>query len=334
MNARLATSTLAALALIAQASFALAQPAPRRPPPAAPAAPVDEVEAEHLRGLELRRQHRDGEARDLFRALYERTREARALAWLAGAEGALGEWVSAEAHLATALETTTDPWINQLRDDLTADLAGFRQRLGLLEVLSSTPGAAVLLAGVSTPIPMQRPMTVRAGAVTLEVRAEGYLPEVRTVEVPGGMRSPTRETVNLTARPAPVVDASGATRSLVQPLSPAEPASISPVRIVGAALLGLGAVGVGLGIYGLVDYSKQRNTYVESGCDVAAPPADCAGADDGSTGFALGVTGLTAGGLFVAGGLTMLLIPLRSTRRAVSLGGGPGDVGLSLRAVF
>lgn len=326
-----------ALALIAQASVALAQPGRRRPqPPApvAPAAPVDELEAEHLRGIELRRQHHDGEARDLFRALYERTHEARALAWLAGAEAALGEWVSAEAHLSAALENTTDPWIAQLRADLSTDLAGFRQRLGLLEVLSTTPGAEVLLAGVATPIPMQRPLTVRAGAVTVEVRAEGYLPEVRTIEVPGGMGSPTRETVNLTARPAPVVDASGATRALIQPPAPAEPSSISPVRIVGATLLGLGAVGVGLGVYGVVHYGTLHDAYVETGCDVASPPVDCAGADDGSSTFTFGVASLAVGGAFVAGGLTMLLIPLRSTRRAVSLGGGPGDVGLSLRGTF
>ena len=52
----------------------------------------------------------------------------------------------------------------------------------------------------------------------------------------------------------------------------------------------------------------------------------------------LGAVSLSAGGLFVAGGLTMLLIPLRTTprttARALNLGRGPGDFGLSLQGTF
>ncbi len=351
MNARNVTAALLTLALCAQASRSSAQrrrPAPQPAQPAAPVAPAAPaltpeaaqaaaaLEAEHARGVELRRQHRDAEARDLFRELYVRTNQPRVLAWLAGAEGALGDWVNAEAHLSTALAAAGDPWVSQLRGDLESDLAGFRQRLGLLEVISTTPGAQVWLSGAATTLPMTRPMTVRAGDVTVEVRAEGYLPEVRTIQVAPGMQTPARETVNLTPRPpeAPAVAAPTVTHTttVVEVQT-----GVHPLRIVGAVLAGVGAVGLGIGIYGMIHYSSQRDEYVNAGCDVANPPADCAGFDPNGA-LTLGVASLSAGGVFVAGGLTLLLIPLNGARRptagAVSLGAGPGELGLSLRGAF
>lgn len=357
MNARNVTAALLALALSARASRSNAQHRHTSPQPAQPAQPTQPasptqpaaaaqtpdatqaaaaLEAEHVRGVEMRRQHRDAEARDLFRELYERTHEPRVLAWLAGAEGALGDWVSAETHLSTALAATNDPWISQLRDELVSDLAGFRQRLGLLEIISTTPGAQVILSGVATPLPLERPMTVRAGDVTVEVRAEGYLPEVRTIQVAPGMRTPARETVNLTQRPPEPPP--GTTPAVTHTTTVVEvQTGIPPLRIVGAVLAGVGAVGLGIGIYGMVHYSSQRDDYVNAGCDVSNPPADCAGFDPSGS-LTLGIASLSAGGLLVAGGLTLLLIPLNSSRRApasgLSLGAGPGELGLSLRGAF
>jgi len=345
-NTRTAATALTVLSLCALAPAAEAQRSRRRdpdpPPPAAAVTPPsppapDPLEAEHTSGIELRRQHRDLEARDLFRALYERTHAARALAWQAGAEGALGDWVNAEQHLATALEDTADPWVSQLRAELTADLAGFRQHVGRLEILSSTPGAEVWLAGerVAT-LPLQRPLTVRSGPVAVEVRAAGYVMEVHTVNVQPGHESLTRETVNLTALPPP--STVGAVNVLPGPgagSAPAESGSIHPLRIAGAIALGLGGVGLGLGIYGMVNYSSLHTDYVNAGCDVASPPADCAGFDGGAGSLTLGIVGLAAGGALAVGGLVMMLVPVRSARPArVAVGAGPGDVGVSLRGAF
>jgi hypothetical protein len=93
---------------------------------------------------------------------------------------------------------------------------------------------------------------------------------------------------------------------------------------------------VGLGIYGLVNYSSVHAEYVNAGCDVAKPLALCAGFDNGSGSFALGVAGLSAGGALAIGGLVMMLVPVRSARPAptVSLGPGPGQLGLSLHGTF
>lgn len=308
------------------------------PPVTAPAAQtVDPLEAEHQQGIELRRQRRDAEARDLFRALHERAHEARVLAWLAGAEAALGEWVAAEEHLSGALGNTADPWITQHRADLESDLAGFRLQVGRLEVLSNTPGAELWVAGVRSTLPMERPLTVRAGTVNVEVRAEGYLSETRSVVVAAGTGSLARETINLTPRPATPAAA-------VTPPNGSTPAraetegGLPIVRIVGASLLGLGAVGLGLGIYGVVNYSSIRSEYEAAGCTAASPPVDCPNYNDGSGALTLGIVSLTAGTLLAAAGVTMLFIPLRGGRRAEArpllLGAGPGELGLSLRGTF
>ena len=355
IHARHVSTLLLALALCAEASLASAQhrhhnngapgltvPSPNTPATPAPPSPTAssqpgpttaDLEAVHVQGIELRRQHRDAEARDLFRALYTSTQQPRVLAWLAGAEGALGDWINAEAHLSTALESTNDPWIAQLRDELASDLAGFRQRLGLVEITSDTPHAEVVIGGEATALPLQRPITVRAGEVRVEVRAEGFLTEVRTLQVAGGMRAPAREVVNLTARPVtPPTPAAGATPPVTRTVV-VEETGVHPLRIVGAVLAGVGAVGLGIGIYGMVHYSSLRSDYVNAGCDVANPPADCSGFDtDGA--LTLGIASLASGGVLVGGGLTLLLIPLQRNRRAVTVGAGPGDVGLSLRGTF
>lgn len=301
--------------------------------------PADPLEAEHQQGIDLRRQRRDAEARDLFRALHERTHEVRVLAWLAGAEAALGEWVAAEIHLANALADAADPWVTQHRADLTSDLAGFRQHVGHLEVLSNTPGAELWVAGARTALPMAGPLTVPSGTVTVEVRAEGFLPETRTVSVTAGAGSLARETINLTPRPAVPADANPTPTVGQTPVrSEGRDGGLPVVRIVGVSLMGLGAVGLGLGIYGMVHYSSQRSDYEAAGCAAASPPVDCPSYDDGSGAFTLGIVSVSAGALLVAGGLTLLFIPLSSGRRAdanrLMLGAGPSPLGVSLHGTF
>ena len=331
--------------LAASAVIALALSAPARaraqPTPAAPVAvqPSPEVEAEHARGIELRRQQRDADARDVFRAIYERTREPRALARQAAAEAAMGEWVAAEEHLAAALTEAADPWITQNRAGLESDLAGFRAHVGLLDVASSTPGAEVWIGGARVAaLPLERPLRVRAGTFAVEVRAEGYLAEVRPVTVPPGLRATARETVNLTpavARPAvlalPVVPA---------PPPPREaPPARSPVtRVVGLTLLGAGLAGVGVGVYGMARYAGDVSAFNgDPTCGSAAlTPACRAVYDSGVTARTIGAVGLAAGGAVAAGGLTLLLLSLRVAPRApaVSVAVSPAGVDVRVGASF
>lgn len=102
------TRTLALLLALALPSVAVAQADP---------------EAEHRRGMALRVEGRHAEAAEVFRAVYERTREPRALARQGLAEAAAGNWEAAGYHLRAALAYDADPWILDHRADLTRDLA-------------------------------------------------------------------------------------------------------------------------------------------------------------------------------------------------------------------
>lgn len=346
MTRHLTAIALTCVSLSLGASRADAQPRP--------AQPVAADEAEHARGIELRRQHRDAEARDVFRAIYERTHEPRALARQASAEAAVGDWVVAEEHLSVALEQSTDPWITQNRAGLTADLEGFRQRVGLLEVSSNTPHAEVWLGGVRVAtLPLDRALHVRAGALTFEVRAEGYTPQVRTTTVQPGGRLPTRELVDLTpvppaptpVPPAPVVAAGVAAPPpvVVAPPPPPRdepaPSWFTPLHIAGLSLAGAGVIGVGVGIAGLVIKSNHESTLDQEPClsDSQLAMSQCLDAFDGSeSANTLSIVGFATGGALLAGGIVMMIIPGGAPSRGsrVSLTTGPGDVGLGLHGTF
>lgn len=332
MNRPLAAFAVIALALSAPARVRAQTPAA----PVAPAAtqPSPEVEAEHARGIELRRQQRDADARDVFRAIYERTREPRALARQAAAEAAMGEWVAAEEHLAAALAEAADPWITQNRAGLESDLAGFRGHVGLLDVASSTPGAEVWIGGARVAaLPLERPLRVRAGTFAVEVRAQGYLAEVRPVTVPPGLHASARETVNLTPALARPVVLALPVAVPPRPRDEVEPAGWPTTRVVGLALLGAGLAGVGVGVYGVAHYASEVSVFNgDPACGVAALTAACrARYDAGVSARTIGVVGLAAGGAVAAGGLTMLLLSLRRAPRAPAVSVSVSAAGVDVR---
>lgn len=87
------------------------------------AAAQADPDAEQQRGMALRAEGRHAEAAAIFRAVYERTHDPRALARLALAEAAAGQWSDAAYHLRAALTYDADPWIVDHRADLDRDLA-------------------------------------------------------------------------------------------------------------------------------------------------------------------------------------------------------------------
>ncbi|MFO0608450.1 MAG: hypothetical protein U0324_35115 [Polyangiales bacterium] len=333
----------ALLAALLAAGPAAAQPRPQpRAQPAQPAPAVDPaVEAEHARGIELRRQQRDGEAREVFRALYERTHEPRALARQAAAEAAMGDWLGAEAHLAEALAQSSDPWIVQQRAGLDGDLAAFREHVGLLEVTTLTPNAAVYIGGerVAT-LPLQHPIRVRSGTIAIELRAEGYLTEARTVDVPRGMRVPAREVFQLTPvprGPTPLPpDLAGPEAPPPPPPPPPPPSGgVPPLRIAGFAVAAVGVVGIGLGAAALVLREGTVTAFNDDPtCGTNALTDACrARYDQGGTEMTLGIVGLAAGGALLAGGAAMVALSFRRPAPvAVSL--APRGLGLSLSGTF
>jgi hypothetical protein len=166
-------------------------------PATALAQPSAEADALIERGIQLREKGHDDQALVEFRHAYALSPSPRARAQMALAEQAVGSWVAAEEHLREALSAESDPWIAGRRAILTTAAAAIARHLGSL-VVTGPPesGARVLLDGVDVgPLPLDHPVRVEIGSRLVEVRAPGFYPVVRSVEVGPGMIA--RETVNL-----------------------------------------------------------------------------------------------------------------------------------------
>lgn len=168
------------------------------------------------RGVALRRDHRDAAALAEFRHAYALDPVPRALAQIALAEAALEQWLNAERDLARAL-ASDDPWIERQRPVLKVTLKEIGDHLGTLQV-SAPAGAEVSVDGLSygAASPFMR---VPAKHLVLEVRATGFAPDRREIDVP-----PNEVTlVNVALEPARPADS---------PPRPPSPPALSPVAVV------------------------------------------------------------------------------------------------------
>jgi len=154
-------------------------------------------------GLSLREQGHDAQALVRFEAAYELDASARTLAQIALAEMALTRWLDAERHLLEAMQSDHE-WIVRNQVALNGALAGIREHIGRLQVETDHEGAVLFVndeeAGT---LPLAEPITRLPGEVTIEVRADGFETETRTVTLRGGQV--TREVVRL----RPVDDGQG-----------------------------------------------------------------------------------------------------------------------------
>lgn len=135
------------------------------------------------RGIQLRREHRDAEALDLFRQALEFETSARTRAQIALAEQALGQWVNAEKDMNEALAQTDDAWIRGHTDALDDALAAIRHHLGTLSVESNLPGAELWVNGAQAGTLPGSPLRIAAGDVEYELRFAGHPPVRRRVKV-------------------------------------------------------------------------------------------------------------------------------------------------------
>jgi hypothetical protein len=140
---------------------------------------------EHLqRGIELRKEGRDAEALEAFRAAYQLDKSPRIRAQIAVADQALGHWVEAERGLIIVLATTDDPWIQERRSLLEQALARVRARLGSIIAQSNVVSAELWIDGSrAVVLPTADPLRVTVGTHQLEVRAAGYATAHRAVDV-------------------------------------------------------------------------------------------------------------------------------------------------------
>jgi hypothetical protein len=326
MNARIVTVFMAVCALAPRLSRAQDR--------------VDtSVEAEHRRGIEARLAHRDVEARDIFARLYALTREPRALARQALAEGAMGEWVAAEEHLVTALEAREDPWIQANRaipGGLDENLTLFRAHLASLDVVCRAPAAELWMNGARVgALPLARPVRVTAGEVSVEVRAPGHEPRALRERLDAGL-APRRIEVDL--RPvSPPPSVGVVTPVRVDP--PPRPAVIVRrvprpwVRPVSVTSLSLGAVGVGLGVAMVLVAQGNEARFDANGCREYPRGArsDCDGLEDDTRGLVepAAVAGFVAGGALLVTGIVLWLAgPTTVTTTRALARCEPGSIGL------
>jgi hypothetical protein len=233
-------------------------------------------------GIELRKQGNDREALQEMQRAYAIRRAPRAAAQLGFAEQALALWPDAEEHVHEALAATSDPWVRKNRTTIEAALATIRAHVGRIQIDGGEPGAQVTVNGrIVGSLPLRDSVPVNAGPVDVEVRAAGYAPALKTVNVPAGelMR------VSFTLQPA--AEASAQPR-LAPPFRPGSaPVPVKPMvgpgadattptavhdpgrgkRITGMSLVAGGVVAIGGGVAASV---VAKNKFDAIGSDAAA----------------------------------------------------------------
>lgn len=142
-----------------------------------------------LHAYHLQRQNNFAEALAEYRQAYEISPEPRLLVMIAQNEAALGRWDAAFDDLNRALGNENDPWITRRQQELTRVLIEeYGAHIALFWVRGSPAGAEVRVNGrLVGSLPMDHNIrTTPDTPVTIEVRAEGYLPEQQTLQFAGG----------------------------------------------------------------------------------------------------------------------------------------------------
>jgi hypothetical protein len=277
---RRALASLLVLALLAPAARARADAS-------------TEAASHASRGLELRRAGDDAGALAEFMRAYELAPSPRLRAQVGLALQALGRWLDADAALTDALRAKDDAWVIEHRALLEESLASVQQHLAWLTVECNVAGAKLDINGVAIgTLPLAAPVGVVAGAIVLDVRAEGYEPIRRTIDVSAASRA--RETFALVKRP----DRSPPRAAP----SVAKPGEGAAERALGWAALGAGGALIAGGAAAYYVRAHYASIYTDdSQCFVAPLNRDerC-GWERGTSDTALTVSII----LFAAGGLT------------------------------
>lgn len=174
---------------------------PSRAALAAPAARSAAAAVE--RGISLMKAGNYKEALAEFLEAHQAAPGPRTTAQIAQAEHALARWLDAELHYQEALADRHDRWVKQHRAQIEKLVAAVRAHLGTVDIGSPQPpprDAVVRVNGdVAGGLPVERPVRVVAGAVTVEAAAPGY--ETFRAEVTVAAGSTVRVDVRLARSP-------------------------------------------------------------------------------------------------------------------------------------
>jgi len=295
----------------------------------------ESVEALVSTGVELRRQGRDEEARDVFERAHALAPSARTRAQVALADQALGRWVAAEVGLEEALTASADPWVTRNEASLRAALERARDALGTLRVALTEPTTAevrldgrplaqeAMFAGVRTPAGTHQ-LELRAGErlvaeqrVVVPPRGEvvvklGETPSPHAPSVaPAGAGSGTQLALELPATRSPAAGA--AAQSLGQPAS-AEPERADGVpRWLGWTSAVMAGGLLTTGVVAHVESERSAARYNDDArCffgDMTRDQRCSRERTRSETAAAIAVGGYALGALALGGALTLLLWP-------------------------
>lgn len=271
----------------------------------APAAALGQS-AESLveQGIAAREEREDVRALELFRQAYELEPEAATLAQIALAEQALGRYVSAEEHLAEALEDDGDRFIRRNRRLLETALEEIRAEIGTVTIAGGPDGAAVYVDGRGVgSLPLDGPVRANAGEQEIATLLEGYEPFRRRVTVEGGgdvevrvemVRVPPHEPVR---EPPP--------HALTHPGAPIQELLIG----IGATSAAVGGVALVGGTIAMVLREDAANGLIEQMC-VTETPECVALRDEAIEAERTGIALFIAGGILAGTGVALLLVGL------------------------
>jgi hypothetical protein len=313
-------------------------------------------DGEYTRAARLRRDQQLEEALAVYEQISAQTHDPRALAQRGFTEAQMGRWVAAEEHLLAAL-ATDDRWVRHNRGSVQQALESVRGHVADLVVTSNVGGAALRVNGVPAgTLPRATPVRVARGPVVIEVAAEHYEVRRQTVQVNDPtsrveatlvaeavgavVATPPRGTVAppVVAEPVATVVPVAA---VIPPPTRVEAATGGPLPALRVTAFALGAVGVGLGVAGLLLRQGAADSFANAGCgteNLGAQPAGCQSDYDTVQSMqAMEIAGFVAGGVFVAAGAVLLFVgpsASREQRTAWACGQGPGTIGLSCGGRF
>jgi hypothetical protein len=304
------------------------------------------------KGVELRKRGDDRAALGVLREAYAAAPTPRAAGQLALAEQALGQWVAAEGHLTEALRVPSDPWVRKNHASLTEALKTIQAHLGRVAVTGDPPGADVYVDGQPVgKLPLADPVRVAAGSVEVELRAPGFVTAGKTVVVPANGYEQTfvglfrQAPVSL----APVADAApaGAPPAVASARAPADSGaaagSSTPALRASYKWIawGAGAIGLGIGTYGVIENGQRSDAFNAAGCrldahgtavlaSTRAYDANCNSLKNSyESATTIGVVGFVAGGVLAAAGAVLWFTEPKVANDKVALRSCSLDVGSS-----
>jgi hypothetical protein len=268
------------------------------------AAWAEDYDKLYAEGVELRRRHQDREAMERFQRAHTMRPSPRTQAQIGFAEQALGRWAEAERDLKAALGAP-DPWIEKNRPTIERALATTNEHLGTLEIAGSPPGAEIRVEGsVVGRLPLPEPLRVVPGATTVELRAEGYVPGLRSVPIEAQKLHRTRiDLVRIEVTRAPVDQPRPHDRRLWL--------SGWSLLGAGAGLLVVGVAGIGVREGAAADWNSSMCT----GGGLTRIELCSGTLDRVSLGENLAISGFVAGGALVVAGVTLLALDARRRAR-------------------